>query len=42
MSIVRTAVRSFALLAVSMLPFGVASGQPANNPPYIGEWVYKV
>jgi hypothetical protein len=38
----RTAIRSFALLAVSMLPFGVASGQAANNQTYIVEWVYKV
>ena len=42
MSIMRTAIRSFALLAVSMLPFGVTTGQPANNQAYIVEWVYKV
>jgi hypothetical protein len=37
----RAAMRSFALLALSILPFGIASGQP-SNPPYIVEWVYKV
>lgn len=37
----RTAIRSFALLALSMLPFGTVRGQQ-NNQPYIVEWVYKV
>jgi hypothetical protein len=41
MSITRTAIRSFALLAVSMLPFGTVQGQQ-NSQPYIVEWVYKV
>ena len=36
----RIAIRSFALLVVSLLPFGTVRGQQTN--PYIVEWVYKV
>jgi hypothetical protein len=42
----RTAIRSFALLVVSMLPLGITSAQQNSQPgasqPYIVEWVYKV
>jgi hypothetical protein len=41
MSMMRAAIRSFALLAVSMLPFSAVQAQPTSQP-YIVEWVYKV
>jgi hypothetical protein len=37
----RTTIRLFALLALSMLPLATVGGQQ-NSTPYLVEWVYKV